>query len=239
MTENRGAGSGGEWFRSYYGDDYMASVRDLLDGARTERETDFLVRATGVMQGARVADLGCGEGRHALQLARRGLQVTAIDLNAQFLERGRAEAQRQGLEVDWVLGDMRTPQRGPFDLVLLLFHSFGFFSDLENLSLLRDWRQQLGPWGHLAIDVWNREGILQTFVARATRTVGGGLSVLEERAWEPRTQRLQVHYRYRWQDGRERGYDASYRLYGKEELEALLREAGGAVQICGGTSLQY
>lgn len=120
-----------DWYRRYYGEDYSESVRDLLTPERTRGEVDFIVRATGLAPGARIADLGCGEGRHALEFARRGHAVTAIDLNHDYLQRGRERAEPSG-SVQWISADMRGPQPGPFDLVLLLFHSFGFFTELES-----------------------------------------------------------------------------------------------------------
>ena len=225
MTRGTAPQADPEWFRRYYGDDYMDSVRQLLGGERSEREADFLLRVTGLRQGARVADLGCGEGRHALALAGKGLRVTAVDLSPSFLERGRAEALRRGLQVDWVLGDMRTPCPGPYDLVALLFETFGYFSDEENLGLLQAWRKELGPGGRLIIDVWNRERILADFVPQAEWTASSVLAVQEERRWDGETGRLFVRYRYRRREGPVREYDASFRLYGREEVAALLGQA--------------
>lgn len=219
-----------EWFRPYYGDDYAASVRGLLNRERTQGEVNFILQATGLREGASVVDLGCGEGRHALEFARRGCKVAALDLNPAFLDRGREQASHEASTVRWVCADMRTPQPGPYDLVLLLFQSFGFFSDAENLHLLRDWRRELTPQGQIVVDVWNRERILSDFTPLAERTVAVGFTVAEERTWDPATQRLQVHYTYRWDDGRRHAYDASFRLYGKEELQSLLVEAGFSVR---------
>ncbi len=229
MTPGKAANGNREWFRRYYGDDYMDSVRQILGWERTEREADFVLRVTGLRQGARVADLGCGEGRHALALAARGMRVTALDISPSFIERGRAEAVRQGLHVDWVLGDMRTPRPGPYDLIALLFQIFGYFSDEENLELLRDWRNALAPDGRLIVDVWNRERILADFVPHAEWTAASGLAVREERTWDAATGRLAVRYRYRRREGPARAYDASFRLYGREEITALLRQAGFAL----------
>jgi len=215
-----------EWFRSYYGDDYAASVRDVLDTERTRREVAFILAATGVGRDAPVADLGCGEGRHALAFARLGHPVTALDLNPSFLARGADQARREGLSVRWLCADMRTPQHGPYGLVLLLFHSFGFFSDSENLQLLRDWRQQIVPYGRMVIDVWNRDRILGDFEPHAERSVAAGLAIAEDRDWDAATDRLRVHYTYRRRDGCVHSYDTSFRLYAKQELEALLATAG-------------
>ena len=54
----------------------------------TEQEVDFLVAALGARARARVLDAGCGPGRHALALARRGFDVVGVDLSPDFIESG-------------------------------------------------------------------------------------------------------------------------------------------------------
>ena len=69
-------------------------------------------------------DLGCGHGRLANGLAKRGANVTGIDILPLFLDRARADAARAGVTVDYRNGDMRElADLGPFDAVdtLVLF----------------------------------------------------------------------------------------------------------------------
>jgi SAM-dependent methyltransferase len=71
----------------------------------------------------RALDLAAGEGRHALWLAERGWRVTAVDFSTVGLEKGRGEAERLGLSVDWVLEDAYRyePPRESFELVLIAY----------------------------------------------------------------------------------------------------------------------
>ena len=70
---------------------------------------------------ARVLDAGCGTGRVALELARRGHRVVGVDLDASMLEQARAASAAAGLDVRWVHGDLvdlgRLVDRDAFDLV--------------------------------------------------------------------------------------------------------------------------
>jgi 2-polyprenyl-3-methyl-5-hydroxy-6-metoxy-1,4-benzoquinol methylase len=69
--------------------------------------------------GRRALDLACGEGRNALFLARRGFQVTALDIAEEGIEKGRRRAMEEGLEVDFQVMDLeRDAIEGEFDLVL-------------------------------------------------------------------------------------------------------------------------
>jgi SAM-dependent methyltransferase len=60
----------------------------------TIQEVDFLVEALGLEAGMSVLDVGCGPGRHAHELARRGMQVRGVDISARFVDIARRDAPR-------------------------------------------------------------------------------------------------------------------------------------------------
>ena len=95
----------------------------------------------------RALDLGTGEGRHAVWLAALGWQVTAVDFSAVGIERARQGAGELGVQVDWVVADVRDwqPAAGvTFDLVLVSYLHLGD----AVLARARDW---LAPGGALVI----------------------------------------------------------------------------------------
>ena len=84
-------------------------------------ETEHVVEAAlGLPRGARVVDVGTGSGSSALALAdeRPDLRVTATESSAAALAVARANGERLGLEVEWLLGDLLEPVRGPVDAVV-------------------------------------------------------------------------------------------------------------------------
>src|SRR5215472_10930156 len=105
----------------------MFSPNRMADAAR---EVDQFLRLIDLGAGASVLDLCCGPGRHALELARRGYRVTAVDRTEAFLARAQATARKEGLTIDLVHSDMRDFRRATsFDATLNLFTSFGYFDD--------------------------------------------------------------------------------------------------------------
>ncbi len=54
----------------------------------TAQEVEFLVQVLGLEPGMTVLDVGCGPGRHAVALAKRGISVVAVDISERFLEVG-------------------------------------------------------------------------------------------------------------------------------------------------------
>src|SRR5947209_7072741 len=67
---------------------------------------------------ATVLDVGAGTGTMSVMAAQLGFEVTAIDLSPQMLDRARAKAERQGLDVRTVVGPAYDPPEGPFDAVM-------------------------------------------------------------------------------------------------------------------------
>jgi len=71
----------------------------------TVAEVDFILKLYPLPKGSSVLDVGCGTGRHAIEFARRGYRVTALDLSPGMLEVGKRNAARSGVEVQWVQAD--------------------------------------------------------------------------------------------------------------------------------------
>jgi SAM-dependent methyltransferase len=134
MTPGHGAD---EWDSRYAGSDRVWSAAPNAWVAATVRDW-----FTG-----RALDLGAGEGRHAVWLASLGWQVTAVDFSAVGLERGRAGADEVGVDVDWVVDDVRMwlpPEGVLFDLVLVAY----LHLEDDVLARAREW---LAPGGALVV----------------------------------------------------------------------------------------
>ena len=71
-----------DWPIAFFDDDYLKLYAPRLTEERTRLEAEFMVGALALKQGARVCDLACGTGRHAIEMARRGYRVTGFDFNA-------------------------------------------------------------------------------------------------------------------------------------------------------------
>ena len=149
------SGAEREWWGTFFGPDYLRMYR--FDPTRTRQEVDGVLDILGLKPAASVLDLCCGQGRHAVELARRGYEVTGLDASGFLLREARKAARRRRVAVAWVRGDMREiPFRNRFDAVVNLFTSFGYFrTKAEDLAVLRGVRRALKPSGHLLIDTLN------------------------------------------------------------------------------------
>jgi SAM-dependent methyltransferase len=115
---------------------------------------DVLVDELGDLAPGRALDLGCGAGRAAVWLADRGWQVTGVDYSGVALRLAR----ERHPDLDWVLADVREyePERGAFDLVLVLFVHLP--SD-ERRALLARAARALAPGGTILVLGHDRDNI--------------------------------------------------------------------------------
>ena len=220
-----------DWYKTAFRYDYLR-VYPHRNDAEARRQVDFLLHRLDVPPSCEVLDLGCGDGRHSLELARRGFRVTGLDLSDELLERARRRTSDEGLDITFIEGDMRDPPgESAFDLVVNFFTSFGYFrEDGENARVLAAISRVLRPGGRFLMDYLNRDYVIATLVPSDRRTVEG--MVVEQRRWITGDSskagghvRINKQVRIR-EDGTERSYDESVRMYALEELEAMMDRAG-------------
>jgi SAM-dependent methyltransferase len=121
----------------------------------TTQEIDFVVEALGLNAGDRVLDVGCGPGRHAHELARRGLVVHGIDISQRFIELATQGAP-SGATFERV--DARSlPFHDEFDAAICLCQgAFGLMTVAgENQSVLTGIARALKPGGSLALSAFS------------------------------------------------------------------------------------
>lgn len=124
----------------------------------TEQEVAFLWDALRLHEGARLLDVGCGPGRHALAFARRGVEVTGIDISAPFVDLARQAAEEEALPATFLQADAREMTfDGEFDAVISLCQgAFGLpVADTDDETILTRMVAALRPDGRLAMTAFS------------------------------------------------------------------------------------
>ena len=87
----------------------------------TEGECDFIEKEIEFNKKIKILDIGCGTGRHSIELTKRGYTVTGIDLSGSQLEKAKEKAKKLNLFIDFQKRDARNlPYRQEFDLVIMI-----------------------------------------------------------------------------------------------------------------------
>jgi len=203
----------------------MFSERRL---SNTPADVDSILSLLGVESGAQILDLCCGPGRHSLELARRGFQVTGVDRTKAYLDRATEQAREEGLDVEFVQEDMRTFCRpDAFDAAINMFTSFGYFEDPEDDRwVVTNVCRSLKAGGVLLMDMHGKETLARIFQPRVWDEQDGVL-LLQER---------HVTDNWSWMENRwivlsgdkRTEFLFSHRLYSATEIVSLLTGRGFA-----------
>jgi SAM-dependent methyltransferase len=133
---------------------------------QAEIEVDQILALAGLESG-RVLDLACGPGRHAVEFAKRGFQVTGVDRSAFLLAKASERAGTVGVEIEWLEEDMRRFQRlRAFNLAINMYTAFGYFDEkAEDVQVLKGLHDSLVQGGALVMDMGGKEWIARHFEA--------------------------------------------------------------------------
>lgn len=216
-----------DWYEGFFEGAWLEEIALHIPAERTERDVGFLLERLAAAPGRRVLDLACGHGRVALPLARARWQVTGLDLSARSLELARAAADREGLEVEWVEGDMREPPPGPFDAVVNVFTAFGYFEDeAENQRVLDAVARVLAPGGLFLIDTLNLLNLAKRYRERSWEWTESGWIFLQEHEFDVLGGRNRARWTFVRPDGSKEEIVHSVRTYTPHELAVMLEQAG-------------
>jgi SAM-dependent methyltransferase len=198
----------------------------LLTPERTVKEVDFVLSQLDLPPGARVLDVGCGPGRHTVELARRGYDVVGVDPAPAMIAAARTRAAAAGVSPDFrqVSGEAFVAQR-PFDAALCLFTTLGQISDKgENSGLVQRVYDALRPGGYFVVETPQREWVVQN-LKLAERFGEGERYTDVTRRFEPADNTVTEVFEVVSPEST-RSYLLRYRLYSRAELSDLLQGAG-------------
>ena len=186
-------------------------------------------------QPSRVLDLGCGPGLYMERLARRGHTLTGVDYSPASVAHARKTAERGGLPITVIEGDMRkTEFGGPYELAMLIAGELNVFRPEEAQDIVRRAAEGLVPRGRFLIEVSTDESTQRDGHSRQ-RWYGmeSGLwsddphVVLEESFWDEETETATARwYAVDVATGRVGRYVATYQAYTVDGYRELLSSAG-------------
>ena len=202
----------------------------------TVGEVDFIERELGTDRSKRILDIGCGTGRHAIELAKRGYRVTGFDLSEGQLRLAREKAAAAGVTVDFQRRDATQPHFvQEFDAAIMFCE--GAFSlmetDEKNYAILAHAAAALRPGGLLLLTTLNALFPLFHSV-KDFLDAGGSETVIDKLAFDLMTFREHAELTFTDDAGQSHTIETNERYYTPAEMRWLLQTAGfGKVDIFG------
>lgn len=210
-----------KWFESWFDTEYYHLLYNNRDEAEAEQFIKNLCTFLKLPQGADVADVACGKGRHSRVLASLGYHVLGLDISPASIEYAISMA---GPHERYAVHDMRKPfPKAKINAAFNLFTSFGYFdTEAEDLSALKNVLHSLKPGGVFVQDYLNPTYTLSNL--KAEETLFRGDISFEIRRYQQTgcvkkdirvTQGTEIH-----------AFQESVKLYSPEDFKRLHTNAG-------------
>lgn len=148
-----------EWYKNWFNSEEYLKVYRHRDTKDAEQLIELLLNKIDALHIRTVLDMACGSGRHAVIFARKGFDVTAVDLSENLLSIAKKFAAESGVNVHFIKSDIRDFKSDEkFNLVLNLFTSIGYFEkDEDNYFILSKAYELLENGGYFVLDYFNKE----------------------------------------------------------------------------------
>jgi 2-polyprenyl-3-methyl-5-hydroxy-6-metoxy-1,4-benzoquinol methylase len=226
-----------KWYEELF-TDYARTYDQEAFTKGTLQEASFIEREIRKNKRVRILDVGCGTGRHAIELARRGYDVTGLDLSPSQLKRAEEKARAAGVKVKFIRKDARAFDfQGGFGLVIMLCEG-GFplmETDEMNFLILENCAKSLRKGGKFIFSTLNalyplvsslKEILNEGAVGTKTSKITFDIATLRENSM------LEV----KDDNGKKKILHCSERFYMPSELSWMLKTLGfRKVEIFGGT----
>ncbi len=177
-----------EWFEKWFSSEYYLKLYRHREEKDTRTFVNLIQRNIDSSTKATLLDVCCGSGRHSIEFAKRGYDVTGIDYSPFMINKAKLALRSNkevGLKIKFLIMDMRNFNfESSFDIIVNIFSSFGYFTnDEENFSLFSNVNASLKKNGYFIFDFLNRYYVIK-YLVPLTKTVIDGKIILQKRRIE-------------------------------------------------------
>ena len=156
------------WYENFFHGIALDLWRKVVSPEQTQAEADFLVKTLECAPGSRILDVPCGNGRHSLELARRGYRMTGLDISEEFIQEARDRSTAAGVQISWVLGNMRHIEgEATYDGAFCFGNSFGYLEYSHMEAFVNGVSRALKPGSRFVVETGMvAESVLPNFKER-------------------------------------------------------------------------
>lgn len=215
------------WYEQLF-ENYAKSYDKEVFTQGTKQEVDFIENEINFNKKTTILDVGCGTGRHSIELVKKGYQVTGIDLSGDQLKAAKEKAKAAGLQVNFIQMDARNITLAEkFDLAIMLCE--GGFSlmetDEENFAILKNVVERLQPGGKF---IFTNLNVLYPIFNSLKKFHNENLvtGTLKNHSFDLMTFRDTNRMEITDDDGNIRELDCNERYYAPSEISWMLKSLG-------------
>ena len=224
MSQNIKAGNvNNSFFDGYYKDIW----RHVFPEKTTMAEVDFIINEGKLNPGDNVLDIMCGYGRHSLELAKKGLNITAVDNLCDYINEIKAKADNEKLQIKTVCEDVLDMEIDKqYNAALCMGNSLQFFNEEETLRLLSNISDHLKQGGKFFINTWSiAEIALKNFKEKSWSRIGEMLFLTDSKLLFHPT-RMEINSIIITDAGEREEKSAIDFIYSISEIETMLNKTG-------------
>lgn len=221
-----------DWWKTIFSSLYLKTDGDVVENDNgTRQDIDLLVESLALEPHNKILDLCCGQGRHLLELARRGYaHLTGIDRSRYLIRLAKKRALQNSYHVKFSEGDARkiAVSDNYLDCVTIMGNSFGYFEKLDDdIKVLEEIKRVLVSQGKLALDLADGAWLRNNFEARSWEWIDEDQFVCRERSLsKDKTKLISREVIVHAEKGVIRDQFYAERLYDAEQITAFLQDLG-------------
>lgn len=214
-----------DWWQKAFNKEYFEAFDYIYSEKRGIKETEFVIKKSGIKKDSKVLDLACGQGRHSIPLAKRGIKVTAIDFSNFLINKAKESAIKSKASITFLKKDIRAySKKNYFDLVILLGNSFGYFSDKDNERVIVNVNSSLKKGGKFILDLSNTPSLIKNIGEETNvQSTPYGKIISKTLSFNPET----FHAKTQWQiihNKKKTKFIGTLRFYTPPEINSLLKK---------------
>lgn len=140
---------------NFFDGHYKDIWRNVFPDKTTLQEVDFIIKEANLQKGDSVLDIMCGYGRHSIELAKRGFNVTAVDNLSDYIIEIQEKSNSQKLKINCIHSDvLKLKLEKNYDAIICMGNSIQFFNYEELLKLFGILSQHIKYRGKFVINTW-------------------------------------------------------------------------------------
>ncbi|MBK7291317.1 MAG: class I SAM-dependent methyltransferase [Chitinophagaceae bacterium] len=212
---------------SYFDGAYKELWRTIIPDVLTVKEVEFMIPYFNLKSGQKVLDLMCGYGRHSIGLAKKGIEVTAVDNLDAYINEINNIAAKEHLPVKAIKTDIINYQPADkYELAICMGNSFNFFDEADALKLLTTISSCLQAGGYLLINSWSIAEIAYKSFSSSNSSQVGDVQFQNELKFLLHPTRIETESTMTTPDGNSEIKNGIDYIYSLNEMEKMMNAAG-------------